>query len=772
MLGRRVARIEDPRLLRGAGRYTADVSPPGAVQIAIVRSPVAHARLRAVDLERARRAPGVVGAWEAADLERWEVGEMPVGWISAGQLNVSNPLLAHDTVRYVGQPIAVVAADSAYAAEDAAELVELELEELPTVLDVETAVAPDAPLLHPDWGSNVFAEHHEGGGDPDSRFDGEAVVVEGRFRIHRHTGTPLEGRCAVAQPEPDGRVTAWLSMQVPHHSRTVVCQVLGWGEDRLRVIAPDVGGGFGVKEFPYAEDALVCLLADRLGRPVRWVEDRREHFLSAVHAREQTWHVELAADADGRVRAIRGRVLYDAGGHSSNQGIGVPRVGVGLMPGPYDIRHFRIQILGVVTNKVPAGAYRGFGRPQATFVIERLLDRLAARVELDPAELRRRNLIGPERQPYANICGHTYDGGDYPRAFERALELIDHDGFRARQHEARAAGRLTGIAATPVVVAAGLAPSAVLGAIGLQVGGYETVRCHMDPTGKVTLQCGSASQGQGHATTLAQACAGALGLEIADVDVHLADTDSTPYAPASAMASRVGSVAGGAVLMASRALARKLARIAAHMLEADSGDVELEGGEAFVRGSRSRSLPLAAVAHAAHLGHDLPEGIDPGLETAETFEPPSSSYPYATHAATVELDPATGALRILRYVVVSDCGTMLNPSVVEGQIRGAVAQGIGGAVLERLAYDAGGQLLTTSFMDYLLPTALDVPPVEIEHLETPATGIPGGMKGIGEAGIVAPAAVLAGAVADAVGTSGPELDRLPLDPERTWRLSA
>jgi carbon-monoxide dehydrogenase large subunit len=775
VIGQALHRVEDPRLLRGEGRFAADLLPPDTLHVAVVRSPLPHALVRGIDVAPALALAGVRAAWTADDLAERGAGEMPICWIHPGQKQRSTPLLARERVHYVGQPLAVVVAEDPYLAEDAAEAVALELDPLPVVTNVDEALAADAPLLHPAWGDNTFAVHRSGSGDPDAAFDAPgAVIVSGRFQVHRHAGMPIEGRVALAVHDAqEQRTTAWLTCQVPHHTRTVLCEVLGWDETRLRVIPPDVGGAFGVKEFPYPEDAIVCLLAATLGRPVRWVEDRREHFLSAVHAREQTWEAELAADADGRVRAVRGRILYDAGGHSSSQGIGVARIGADMMLGPYDVRDYRMEIVGVATNKVPAGAYRGFGRPQATFVLERLLDLLAKRVALDPAELRRRNLITPAQQPYANACGHVYDGGDYPALLERALELIGYERFAAERARARAEGRLLGISCCPFVAAAGLANSRVLGAIGLAHGGYETIQLRMDPTGKLTVFCGSAPQGQGHATALAQAAADRLGLDPArDVTVTLGDTATTPYASASAIASRVGSVAGGAVVRAADLLADKLRAIAAHALEASEGDVELVDGRAQVRGSAAAaSLSLAQVAHIAHLGHDLPDGVDPGLELSETFEPPASSYPYATHAAIVEVDPATGAVRIVRYVVVHDSGTLLNPAIVAGQIRGAIAQAIGGALLEQLVYDASGQLVTTSFLDYLMPTAADVPPIELELHDTPAPHIPGGMKGVGEAGTVAPAALLANAVLDAIGDPELSVSALPLTPERVWALA-
>ncbi|MBV9282920.1 MAG: molybdopterin-dependent oxidoreductase, partial [Chloroflexi bacterium] len=688
--------------------------------------------------------------------------------------NQSNPLLATDKVLYVGQPLAVVVAEDAYAAEDAAELVAAEIEDLPAVTDADDALRPDSPLLHEEWGSNVLAEDTIGGGDVDGQFREAEVVLARRFKVHRHAGMPIETRGVVATHDRlTGEVTAWISTQIPHLAKTDICEVCRWPGHKLRVIAPGVGGGFGVKEPPYPEESIICFLAKHLGRPVRWIEDRREHFLSSVHAREMLWDVELAADRSGRMRALRGRVLYDVGGHASAQGIGVPIVGASSMLGPYDVRHLRVRIVGVVTNKVPAGAYRGYGRPQATFVMERLVDELAAELGLDRAEVRRRNLILSDAQPYRTATGALYDGGDYQRAFDKALERIGYGDIEALRAEARQRGRLLGIGFAPFVMEAGLGPSKMIGQGGHKIGTYETVLVRMDTTGKVVVYCGSASQGQGHQTTLAQLCADRLGLSSQeDVVVVMGDTATTPYSPASAIGSRVGMVAGAAVLLGAERVRQKLVRLAAHMLEAGEADVEVGDGLAYVRGSQDRGIPVAEVASEAYLGHDLPDGMLPGLEATETFDAPEATFPYATHAAIVEVDPETGGLAVRRYVVVQDCGTMINPAVVEGQIAGGVAQGIGGALLERLVYDETGQLLTTSFMDYLLPTAAEIPDIEIEHLQTPAPHIPGGMKGLGEAGTVAPAAVLAGAVADALSPLGVAVTDLPLDPDRLWRWSA
>lgn len=768
---RAIGRVGDRRLLTGRNQFCGDRCQSDMLTVVFVRSGIAHGMLSDVDTSEAREASGVKYVLTAKDLEQLGVGQLPVTWVHPGQLNRANPLLAHDKVYYVGQPIAAVVAESSYQAEDAAALVVPMIEELSPVMDVDEAAREDATLLYPEWGTNIFAEYTVEAGDVAARFADAATTLRQRLKLHRQTGVPMEGRAAVAWHDAaSDQIVVWLTTQVPHQAKVALTTVLGWPEGRARVVAPDVGGGFGVKEYPQAEDMIVPLLAQQLRQPVRWIEDRREHFMSAVHAREQTWDVELAADKHGRILAVRGELAYVGGGHCSNQGLGVARLAADMLLGPYDIQDYRMHITGYVTNKVPAGAYRGFGRAQATFVMERLVDELARHLALDRAEVRRCNMIPTEKQPYTSATHHQYDGGDYVGALDRALERIGYSEFEAQQRTARSDGYLLGLGVCSMVMVAGLAPSKILGMLGTTFGGYESIHMRMEPTGSVVVYCGAGTQGQGHETTLAQLAAEKLGVDASrDVRVRLGDTGETPFSPAGAIASRVGSVGGAAVLLAAGDLRGKLCEMAAHMLEASADDIELAEGRAFVRGSPSEGLPIGTVAREAHLGHDMPEGLEPGLESTQTFDPPGSSYPYATHAAVVKIDPATGHLKIVRYVVVQDCGVMINPAIVEGQIIGGIAQGIGGALLEHLVYDESGQPLATSLMDYLLPTACEIPEIEIEHMETPAAGIPGGMKGVGEAGTVAPAAVLANAVANALEDQGVAVNELPLDPERVWR---
>lgn len=786
VVGRRCRRREDRRLITGRASFTDDFDPLGALHVSVVRSTVAHARIVRLDVSAALALPGVVAAIAASDLDRLGVGELPVSWVHPGQRGLSSPLLAREKVLYVGQPIVIVLAEDEYVAEDAAGRVAVEYEPLPVVVDVEAALAEGAPILHEDWGVNELVEAVVEGGDISEAFASAAVLLARRYRVQRQAGSPLEPRAAVADHDRERKqIVLRSSLQGPHYARTVICAVCGWTEDRLRVIAPDVGGGFGVKDHAYPEDVLVCALAERFDRPVKWVEDRREHFLATVHSRQQLWDVELAASEHGEVLGVRGRVIYDIGGHSSNHGIGPARMSADMLLGPYAVANYRMEVVGAVTNKVPIGAYRGFGSPQATFVMERLMDTLAARLGRDRAQLRRQNMI--REHPCTTPAGYTYDSGDYVAALDRALELLKRsdackpsdDAHKPSGARSREDGRhcCRGIGIASFVQPAGLAPSKVLAEAGVAYGSYESVTVRIGPDGRASVLVPTPSQGQGHATTLAQVCAEQLGLDHErDISVVQGDTARTPYSPAGAVGSRVASIAGAAVLRASERVAGRLRSLAADILEASEADIELVDGAAVIKGTPARRVPIPELARrtysSAPFAGDAACAEQDGasrLEESETYDPAASTFPYGTHAALVEIDRDTGAVSVLRYVVVSDCGVLLNPTIVEGQIIGGVAQGIGGAVLEELVYDDGGQLLTASFMDYLLPTAAEVPSIEIEHMEIPAPDIPGGAKGAGEAGTLAPAAVLASAVSDALGV---EITELPLGPETIWRLAA
>ena len=772
-VGERVKRIEDPKLLTGRGRYVADIDRPGMLHAALLRSGFPHAAIRSIDTSEALALPGVEAVLTAADLRRLGISDMPVTWVQPNQKGLSYPLLASDRVRFVGEQVAVVAAESRYVAEDALDLIQVEYDELPAVLGPDDSLAEGATLIHPDWGDNVIVEIDVDSGDYDEAAREADVVLAERLRSHRYMAVPLETRGAVAEFDPATEtLTVWISNQSPHRVKTHLAKMLGWPEHKLRVIVPEVGGGFGLKDHIYAEEVLAAVLTKVTGRPVKWVEDRREHFLGSVHAREQLHDIELAARADGTLLGVRDRIVVDHGAYTANIGIGPSATTMAILPGPYRFSNYRCNVTAAATNKVPSGAYRGFGQPQATFVMERMFDRLARRLELDPAELRLRNFIRPEEFPYTTPTGLIYDSGDYPEALRKALELVDYDGWRARQRELREQGRHVGIGMAAYIELTGLGPSKDLAYVGFGLGGYESVVVRMDPQGRATVYTAMANTGQSHHTTLAQLCATELGIRLEDVVVVQGDTDVTPYAPAGSIGSRGAAVGGPAVMRASRKVRIKLLQMAAHLLEASEGDLEIADGNVFVRGTPSSSVPVAKVAHEILLAHDLPEAMEPSLEEKDVYDPHELSFAYAMHVGVVEVDAETGVLEILKYAVVHDCGTVINPNVVEGQVVGGVAQGIGGALLEELVYDESGQLLTSSFMDYLLPSAAEVPPVLLGHLEIPAPHVPGGFKGAGEGGTIAPPGVLANAVEDALSPFGVFVQETPLSPGNVWNLVA
>jgi aerobic carbon-monoxide dehydrogenase large subunit len=769
-VGARVRRVEDPRLLAGRGRFVDDVTLPGLVHLVVVRSVEAHARLRRVDLAPALAAPGVLDGLAGAAVEHL-ADPLAVYTRVAGQRLVESHLMATDKVLHVGEAVAALVAESRYLAEDAAECVAIEYEPLPPVLNVEQALAADAPLLYEAWGHNVVAELTIGTGDVDAAFAEAAHVFRETFRIHRHTGIPLETRGTVASYDPFTEdLTVWTSTQGPHTVRDALAESLRLPQHRIRVIAADTGGGFGQKDQAYAEDVLASLFSMRLGRPVKWIEDRREHFLATSHGREQVHHVEVAVAADGTLLAVRDAFQHDVGAHLHKVGLGPAMICAFMLPGPYRLRAYRAHIQGVVTNKTPAAAYRGYGQPQAVFVMERMLDIIARALGRDSAELRLQNMLEPHELPCRSPSGTPYDSGDYPEALRRALAALDYDGLRQEQARARTAGRYLGIGLAPYVQATGIGPSKARGSNGSRGAGFESARVVMDRQGRVTAYLGICPSGQGHATSLAQLCADALGVALEDVAIVTGDTQSCPFSPLGTAGSRSAVTGGASLLLAAGKVQDKLVRMAGHQLEAAPEDIVLRDRQATVRGAPTRSVPIARLADGLHLGHDLPADVEPGIEAHAVYDPPAFTMANAVHAVAVEVEAATGEVRILRYAVVNDCGVILNPTIVEGQIHGGIAQGLGGALLEELVYDDGGQLVTTSLMDYLLPTAGEVPPIHIEHMFTPSPFTPGGMKGMGEGGCIGAIAAIANAVADALAPLDARVNALPLRPDRLLEL--
>ncbi len=773
-IGSRVARVEDPKLLTGEATYVDDIDLPGMLHAAVLRSTMAHAEVRSIDVSKALELDGVHATLTEADLTEMGIGDLPAVWIRPGQTNVSYPLLARGRVRYVGEPVAMVAADSRRLAEDALDLIEVEYEELPAVIDPVHALEDDAPQLYPEVGHNVCVHLETDHGDADAGLDEADVVLKERMRIQRYSGTPIETRGVISMLEPAVRgermMRIYSSTQVIHHARDIIAEVLDWPQHSLHVIAPDVGGGFGPKDHAYAEEILAPALTIKTGRPVKWIEDRQEHLTSTIHAREQVYDIELGARSDGTFTAVKTRIVSNMGAHASNVGSGPLSLSRVMLPGPYRLPNYRADTFGMLTNKVPSGAYRGFGMVQSTFVMERLVDMLARKLDLDPAEVRRRNFVGPDEFPYETGTDLTYDIGDYGKALDRALELVDYEGWRKRQGEWRKEGRYVGIGICSYVEAAGFAPSALLRELGFGISGCDAAIVKVDMQGKVSVHTGISSQGQGHQTVFAQIAAEALGVDFEDVVVVQGNTESTPYASAGAIASRGAAVCGPATLRASEKVRDKMGKIAAHHLEAAPEDIEFGGGRAGVRGAPSKSMTIREIAREGLLGHDLPEGITPGLEETVHYDPVGLTFPYATHIAVIEVDADTGGLDFHRYVVVHDCGTLINPMLVEGQVHGGIGQGVGGSYLEEFVYSDSGQPLATSFMDYLLPTATDMPTLEVEHSETPSPNTPKGIKGMGEGGAIAPPAAIGNAIADALAPFDVKVTATPLSPNAIWRL--
>ena len=736
--------MEDARLLRGRGRYVDDIVLPRMLVAAFVRSPHAHALIARVDGAAARALSGVEAVVTGADLARVTrplaprlTGDgffRPTAW----------PALAHERVRFCGEAVAAVVAADAYIAADARELVTVDYEPLPAVTSIDAALAREA----------VLCRREQSRGDIDGAFATAAVTLRETFEHGRCAASPLEPRGLVADWDGDV-LTVWASTQTPSILRRALADVLGLDVTRVRVIAPDVGGGFGVKMHVFPEDVAVAALARQLGRPVKWTEQRRENLSAAAHARQQRMEVELAASADGRVLALRARALSDGGAYHVYPLTGLlePLGSASMLPGPYRTANYAYEVITLATNKPPLGAYRGVGMTMGAFVMERLLDLLAARLSLDPAEVRRRNLIPRDAYPFTSASGMLYDSGDYPKALEQALAMADYERVRAAQRTARAADRPLGVGIACYTEYTGMG-SDVFRRRGMEdVPGEEAASVTVDGDGTVRCATSFPSQGQGHATAIAQVVADRLGVSLERVRVEAVDTNAGPYGSGT-FGSRGAVSIGGSVQVAAEQVRGKLIALAAQRLEAAEADVVLTDDRAFVRGFPDRALAVGELARLAH--------SPSALHATVRFDPPGPTFSGAVHVAVVALDPETGVVTITRYVVVEDCGPLLNPMLVDGQIHGAVTQGIGEALLESLAYDEAGQLLTGTLMDYALPRAGDTPAFEIGHLETPSPRMPGGLKGMGEGGTIGAPAAIANAVADALRHAGLRITALPL----------
>ena len=770
MIGRSVRRSEDKRLITGRGTFTDDIHLPGMLYGAFVRSPFASARILRLDATEALRVPGVRAVFTARDLD----GHVrPIPLIrrppNADSLPLI-PILANERVCYQGEPVALVVAESRALAYDAAERVCVEYESTPSVAHIDDAVKLDAPRVHPDLPSNIAFHQRLHAGAPEEMFRSASVVVRQRFVNNRLIPSPLEPRVCLAWYDASrDSLTCWLSTQRPHHTRWFIAEVLGIPEHRIRVIAPDVGGAFGAKEPMYPDEVALIFASLRLDCPIKWSEDRRENFLATTHGRDQVADLEVAATRDGEILAVRGEINANMGAYlyPNSAGILLARTGP-LLPGCYQIRHLDIQLRGVFTHTTPTAPYRGAGRPEAINYIERLIDLVAHELDLDPVEVRRRNFIPPSAFPYETVTELTYDSGNYGEALDQALRLLDYEAFRRQQAALRQEGRYVGIGVASYIELGGATPSS-LAALEGSPGLWESAIVTADPSGTVTVAVGTSGHGQGHQTTFAQIAADALGIPMEHIQVTYGDTASAPFGFGT-FGSRSTSVGGSAVLLACQRLIESARALAAQMLEAAPSDLVYEAGRFAVRGVPSRFVTFRDVAHAATFSPlAAANGREPGLVARAAFDPSNYTFSGGAHACVVEVEPETGEVTILRYVAVDDCGRAINPMVIEGQIHGGVAQGIGQALMELALYDAHGNLMAGSLIDYAVPGAVHLPNIVSVLQENATTSNPLGVKGIGEAGVIAAPPAVVNAVVDALRPFGIRHLDMPLLPERVWR---
>jgi len=767
IVGTPVERKEDKKLLQGQAQWVDNMRAPGTVYLHLVRSPYAHARIERVDVAPALAHAGVVAAWSGSDLaDEWQ-GSLPCAWIPTEDTNApEHKPLAVDKVRYAGDAVAVIAAESRGAAEDAAELVEVEYQPLPAVVDAEAALAGGAPLVHEQFGTNRCYTWALEAGDVDRLFAEADVTVRERYRQNRLIPNAIEPRAVFVTSIPaTGEFTLWSTTQVPHIARVTLSGVTGIPEAKLRVIAPDVGGGFGSKLNVYAEEALALAVARLLGRPVKWTEARSEGYLSTIHGRDQVQEIELAATSEGRITAVRTRLVVGFGAYLQLVTTGIPLLGAWLYGGTYAVEGYSFECIGAFTNTVPTDAYRGAGRPEATYAIERAVDALARAVGKDPAEVRRLNFI--REFPATIASGLTIDVGDYDASLDLALEEVGYEQVRAEQRSRRAAGdpKRLGIGLSTYVEMCGLAPSAILGAIRYGAGGWDTATIRCLPTGSVQVLTGTSPHGQGHETTWSQIVADRLGYDFDEIEVLHGDTAIVPLGM-DTYGSRSLAVGGVALYYAADRIVEKAKLLAAHVLEADVGEVEHARGT-FT--GPSGSVTLKELAFAAWAAHNLPSGMEPGLEATYVYDPPNFSWPAGAHVAVVEVDTETGAVELVRYVAVDDVGSVVNPLIVDGQIQGGIAQGVAQALYEEAIYDEDGNLLTGNMTTYLIPSAAELPRWELHRTETPSPTNPLGVKGVGETGAIAAPAAVMNAIVDALGDDGVVDIDMPATPERVWR---
>jgi carbon-monoxide dehydrogenase large subunit len=770
-IGQRVARKEDKRFITGKGRYTDDVKMMGQTFAHFVRSPHAHARIGRIDSTAAAAMPGVIAVLTGAELVGDKVGNLICGWMVHSKDGTPMkmgawPAMAPETVRFVGQAVAVVIAETKDQARDAAEAVVVDYEELPAVIDVMSSIADGAPQLHPEAPGNRVYEWSIGDkAATEAALSGAAHVVKFDLTNNRLVPNPMEPRAALAfYDEADDHFTLYTTSQNPHVARLVLSAFYNIApENKLRVIAPDVGGGFGSKIYIYPEEIVALWACKKVGRPVKWTSDRTEAFLTDAHGRDHVSHAELAFDANHKILGLKVHTYANFGAYMSLFSSCVPTyLYATLLSGQYVIPAIYAEVDGVYTNTVPVDAYRGAGRPEATYLLERLMEVSARQLGVDPAELRRKNFI--TSFPYQTPVIMTYDAGDYNASLDAALKAIDYAGFPARKAEAASRGKLRGIGLSCYIEACGIAPSKAVGSLGAGVGLWESAEVRVNPVGTVEVLTGSHSHGQGHETTFAQLITERLGIPLDQVSIVHGDTDKVQFGMGT-YGSRSGAVGMSAIVKAMDKVEAKAKKIAAHLMEAAEGDIVIEGGEFKVAGT-DKKMPFALVALAAYTGHNLPDGMEPGLKEGAFYDPTNFTFPAGSYVCEVEIDPDTGKTQVVNFTAADDFGRMINPMIVEGQVHGGIVQGIGQALLEGAHYTPDGQLLTASYMDYTMPRADDVPSFDLHHTTTLCPGNPLGMKGCGEAGAIGSPPAVINAITNAIGNDNLAM---PATPERVWR---
>ncbi len=772
LFGSSIKRREDPRLITGKGNYVDDVKLPFMTYASFVRSPHAHATIKGIDATAAKKLKGVLAVYTGQDLVAAGIKPIPVGWLLPGLKIPAHHVLAVDKARYMGDPVAMVVAESPYIAKDAAELVEVDYEPLAPVVASLDALKSGAPAVHGEIADNVAFRWSLGNKpETDAAFSKPGVkIVRQSFVNHRLIPTAIEPRaCVASNNSGTGEVTLWVTSQNPHvHRLLMAAFILGMPEHKLRVISPDVGGGFGSKIFIYNEECAAVFATRLLNRPVKWSAERRESFMTDAHGRDHVSDAEVAVDESGKILALRVKTVANMGAYLSLFAPAVPTYLYGTMlSGAYQIPAVHCEVTAVFTNTTPVDAYRGAGRPEACYLVERMADLAAGAVGMDVVELRRKNFIPASAFPYQTPVAVQYDSGDYTKTLDKALELGNYKKLRDEQAKARGDGKLVGIGFATYVEACGLAPSQVAGALGAQAGLYESASVRVHPTAKVTVFTGSHSHGQGHETTFAQIVGDELQMPMDDIEIVHGDTGQVQFGMGS-YGSRSAPVGGAAIYLSVQKIKDKAKKIAAHLLEANENDLVFEGGKYFVKGSPDRSKSFGDVALMAYLAHNLPKGLEPGLEALSFFDPGNFVFPFGTHIAVVEIERATGKVKVQRYLAVDDLGRVINPMIVDGMVHGGIAQGVAQALWEAAHYDDNGQLITGSLMNYALPHAEDLPNFEVARTETPSPVNPLGVKGAGETGTIASTAAIANAVNDALAPLGIKHLDMPLSPGRIW----